>query len=146
PLPASNSTCTGSEGVGGDGGFGAGGGIANGGALASEGIGGPAVLSISHSTLSANPATGGAGGMVTTTEDSAGHGGAIFNRGATTFVLTHSTVADNRATGGPGYAGKVGGNGNGGGLLLSITAAGPTSIDISSCPLPGTQATGRPRR
>src|SRR4029450_13973448 len=123
--------------------LGGGGAIATAASGASEGIGRPACLSISHSTLSANRATGGAGGMVTTTEDSDGHGGAIFNRGETTLFLSHSTVADNRATGGPGYAGRVGGNGNGGGLLLSITAAGPTSIDIRSCHFNGQTATRR---
>src|SRR5262249_20448405 len=57
----SNCTFTGNQAVGGDGGLGAGGGIANGGALASEGINGPAFLSVSHSTLSNNQATGGTG-------------------------------------------------------------------------------------
>src|SRR5262245_3293882 len=140
-LTVSHSTFTGNQAVGGDGGLGAGGGIANGGALASEGINGPAYLSVSHSTLSDNQAIGGIGGVVVT-EDSDGHGGAVFNRGWTTFFLSHSTVSDNRATGGAGDPGRVGGNGNGGGLLLSNTAAGPTLIQISSCTFTGNQATG----
>src|SRR5262249_57033461 len=113
----------------------------NGGALASEGIVGPAALSVSHSTLSANQATGGAGGVFVT-EDSDGHGGAVFNRGFTTFFLSHSTVSDNAATGGTGRTGLVGGNGNGGGLLLSVTGAGATSILIDSCTFTGNRATG----
>src|SRR5262245_61073126 len=140
-LTISNSTFTENHSVGGNGGSGAGGGIANGGALASEGIGGPAHLSVSYSTLSGNQATGGIGGVFVT-EDSDGHGGAVFNRGWTTFVLSHSTVSDNAATGGAGATGRVGGNGNGGGLLLSVTAAGPTSIQIDSCDFTGNRATG----
>src|SRR5262245_11696961 len=139
-LTISNCTFTGNQAFGGNGG-GAGGGIANGGALASEGIGGPAFLSVSHSTLSGNQATGGFGGVFAT-EDSDGHGGAVFNRGLTTFFLSHSTVADNRATGGAGATGRVGGNGNGGGLLLSVTGVGPTSIQIDSCAFTGNEATG----
>src|SRR5262245_30375807 len=140
-LTVSNSTFTGNQAVGGDGGLGAGGGIANGGALASEGIGGPAVLSVSHSTLSGNQATGGIGGVFVT-EDSDGHGGAVFNRGSTTFLLSHSTVSDNAATGRARRTGRVAGNGNGGGLLLSVTAVGPTSILIDSCDFTGNRATG----
>ncbi len=140
-LTVSNSTFTGNQADGGNGGPGAGGGIANGGALASEGIAGPAFLSVSHSTLSANQANGGTGGVFVT-EDSDGHGGAVFNRGWTTFLLSHSTVSDNRATGGAGQPGRVGGNGNGGGLLLSNTGAGPTRVEIGSCTFTGNQATG----
>src|SRR5262249_56550857 len=102
---------------------------------------GAALLSVSYSTLSDNQATGGCGGVFVT-EDSDGHGGAVFNRGWTTFFLSHSTVSDNQATGGAGDIGRAGGNGNGGGLLLSVTLAGPTSIDIDSCSFTGNQATG----
>src|SRR5262245_37102117 len=140
-LTVSNSTFAGNQAVGGAGGLGAGGGIANGGALASEGIGGPAVLSVGHSTLSGNRATGGIGGVFVT-EDSDGHGGAVFNRGFTTFLLCHSTVSDNTATGRARRTGRVAGNGNGGGLLLSVTAVGPTSILIDSCDFTGNRATG----
>src|SRR5262245_11206839 len=140
-LTVANCTFTGNQAAGGNGGLGAGGGIANGGALASEGIGGPTFLSVSHSTLSGNQATGGIGGVFVT-EDSDGHGGAVFNRGWTTFLLSHSTVSDNAATGGAGDIGRIGGNGNGGGLLLSVTAAGPTSIHIDSCAFTGNQAKG----
>jgi hypothetical protein len=140
-LIVSHSTFTDNQAVGGNNSAGAGGGIANGGALASEGIAGPAFLSVSHSTLSDNQANGGIGGVFVT-EDSDGHGGAVFNRGWTTFSLSHSTVSGNQATGGAGHPGRIGGNGNGGGLLLSNTGAGPTLIDISFCIFTGNQATG----
>jgi hypothetical protein len=140
-LTVTHSTFTGNMAVGGDGGEGAGGGIANGGAIASEGIDGPAVLSVSHSTLNYNQAIGGIGGVFVV-EDSDGHAGAVFNRGWTTFLLSHSTVSDNSAPGGAGRTGLVGGNGNGGGLLLSNTGAGPTLVQIDSCAFTGNRATG----
>src|SRR5262249_48216159 len=63
-LTVSHSTFTGNQAVGGNNSAGAGGGIGNGGALASEGINGPAFLSVSPTTLSDNHAHRGDRGPV----------------------------------------------------------------------------------
>src|SRR5262249_56911314 len=93
-----------------------------------------ATLTVTHSRLADNRATGGQGG--TGAGGGAGRGGGIASVGVNTGLvgfatldLSHSELESNRATGGAGGAGVLGGaGGNGaGGGGLTLRAAEDTA-------------------
>src|SRR5262245_24236418 len=93
------------------------------------GISNAGTLTVSHCTLSANQAVGGAG------HDA--RGGGIFDEAPAVLTVTHSLFTDNRAVGGDGGPAVHGGEGAGGGIYnLDAT------LTVTNCTFTGNQAAG----
>lgn len=133
-LTVSYSTLSDNQAIGGVAGDGGTGGTGTGGGISArlEGAGLTSLVTISHSAVSGNLASGGVGAS-----GGIGQGGGIANDGGGTFIVGYSTLCGNEALGGSGSNAGSGGTGRGGGLFVS---SGTVAIERSA--ITDNQATG----
>ena len=93
------------------------------------------ILTVSHSRLTENRATGGAGGNGGTGGE--GRGGGMTSGVFSMSTVSHTTISDNEATGGAGGAGGNGGAGRGGGLFVT---GGATTVCLEDSRITGNRA------